>query len=412
MSVDTEIEGSPTSIEGAATWLKGSLAPKIGDAADAASDVRRDAQGSWRCEAGDELAGLMNTARDSTDGLETAVTDMATDLEEFAEKLRTCQSDMASVREEARAAKLEVNGFVVVDPGPGPERPPDDFTGTDAEVAAHDQRVEAYNDHQDLIRAYNAAASEADRVDRVYNTACEKLQDVYTPTQHASWIVSVADIIGDGAAASLAAQLAARQGPLLTRAQELLDEAQTALDDIRANPDRYMERRFFFFHRLNEARLAADVAAVEGRISDAENLLRQSDDLAAEARAAGAGRVVRGLGRVLGPLGVGLGVYNDYQEGESTEQIIVSQGGSLVAGIAAGAAIGTMIPVPVVGTVVGGIVGAGVSLFADGAIDSLFENGPDVGAALEEGWNAIEDTGSAIADGVSGAMDTVGGWFS
>lgn len=53
-----------------------------------------------------------------------------------------------------------------------------------------------------------------------------------------------------------------------------------------------------------------------------------------------------------------------------------------------------------------------MAIFADGAIDSLFENGPDVGAAAEAGVEALADTDEAIADGVSGVADTVGGWFS
>ena len=128
---------------------------------------------------------------------------------------------------------------------------------------------------------------------------------------------------------------------------------------------------------------------------------------------------------MLGPLGFGLGVYNDYQEGESTTQILVSQGASTAVGIAAGAgasaltgmaigaAAGSVVPGvgTVVGAVVGTAVGAGVAIFADGAIDSLFENGPDVGKAFDEGVDALADTGDAIADGVSSAADTVGGWF-
>lgn len=65
-----------------------------------------------------------------------------------------------------------------------------------------------------------------------------------------------------------------------------------------------------------------------------------------------------------------------------------------------------------VGAVVGTAIGAGVAIFADGAIDSLFENGPDVGKALDEGWKSIESTGDAIGDAASSVKDTVGGWFS
>lgn len=321
---------------------------------------------------------------------------------------------MAEVRRVARTAGLSVSGFLVQHPGEGPARPPDDFTGTSTEVAAHNESVTAYNAHQDLLRAYVAAETEAARVDRAYAAACQGLQNQYALTDHASWLTSTAEVIGDGAAASWADLIAGKQSRLQAQARALLDDAERAIQDMQANPDRYLKRRWFFFQTLDADKLHADRLAIQGRLDEATDLLSRSDALD-DVR--GPGRLAA-AGRALGALGLGLGVYNDYQDGETTTQIAVSQGGSFLAGAAAGAgvgaAVGSVVPVAgtAVGAVVGGIVGAGVSIFADGAIDSLFENGPDVGAALEEGWEAIEDTGGAIADGVSGAVSAVGGWLS
>lgn len=79
----------------------------------------------------------------------------------------------------------------------------------------------------------------------------------------------------------------------------------------------------------------------------------------------------------------------------------------------AGAAIGSVIPVggTVVGAVIGTAVGAGIAIFSDGAIDSLFENGPDVGAAFDSGVDALADTGGAIKDGVGKLGGAIGGLF-
>jgi hypothetical protein len=67
--------------------------------------------------------------------------------------------------------------------------------------------------------------------------------------------------------------------------------------------------------------------------------------------------------------------------------------------VAAGAAIGTLVPVPVLGTAIGALVGAGVGLFASGAVDSLYENGPThIGDALADGAEAVGDAGAAIGD--------------
>jgi hypothetical protein len=57
------------------------------------------------------------------------------------------------------------------------------------------------------------------------------------------------------------------------------------------------------------------------------------------------------------------------------------------------------------------VIGAGVGIFTSGAIDSRFENGPDVGEAAEAGWDAVKDTGGANADGVGAVGGAIGGLF-
>ena len=44
MSIETEIQGSPGSVEGAATWLRSSLEPQLTGSADAANSSRRSAE--------------------------------------------------------------------------------------------------------------------------------------------------------------------------------------------------------------------------------------------------------------------------------------------------------------------------------------------------------------------------------
>lgn len=422
MSVDTEIQGRAASIERAAQWLRASLAVELAAAADRANDARRHAVGSWRCEAGDEFAALMSRARSKVDDLESATRRMAEDLDVFAAKLRRSQEQMEEVRSAARGAGLTVSGLVVEDPGGGPPRPPDHFVGTVAEVEAHDRRVAAYDAHQDLVTAYHRAAGEAARIDRYYASACRELQSAYTVGEHASWVLSVGEILGDGAEGALGALIGTRRSALHSRAAGLLDEARRAIDDLQSHPERYVKRKWFFFRALDETRLEADRLIIDDKLHRAQELLRRADHLD-DARSL---RYLGRAGKILGPLGLGLGVYNDYQEGESTTQIAVSQGVSAGLGVAAGigasagtgalmgATVGSVVPVvgTAAGAVVGTAIGAGVAIFADGAIDSLFENGPDVGAAAEAGVEALADTGEAIADGVTGVASTVGGWFS
>jgi hypothetical protein len=414
VSVDTEIKGDPAAIKQAGSWLKEKLAVKAEAAADAFNSARSDAAGSWNSVAGDEFVGVMKRGRDATDDLAGATQKMGGDVTDFGEKLKICQDDMATIRDDARGAGLTVTGFVIQDPGPGPARPPDHFVGTQEQVDAHNADVAAYDAHQDKIRAYHHAASEAARIDRKYATACRELQDTYTVGQHAAWIVSAADIIGKGVAESALAGIAAQQSALTTRAQDLLTDAKRAIDDLQAHPEQYLKRKWLFFKELDAGKLEADRLAIAGKLDEAEDLLRQSSHLDDAKLPKFLGRG----GKVLGPLGLGLGIYNDYEEGESATQIAVSQGVSFGAGLAAGAgigaAVGSVVPVAgtAVGAVVGGVIGAGVSIFSDGAIDSLFENGPDVGQALSEGVDALADTGDAIADGIGSVADGIGGLFS
>ncbi len=421
MSIDTQIVGSPGSVEGAATWLRSSLAPELTVAADAANESRRDAEMSWSSVAGEEFVDTVRRARDTVDDLVGAAKKMADDLDDFAEKLRRSQEQMGDVRSTGRGKGLTVSGFVVENPGAGPARPPSSFEGTPEEVDAHDGRVAAYNAHQDLLEAYYDAEAEASRIDRYYAAACRDLQNDYLPGTHAAWIVTVGDIVGESAAAAIGASVALNRSRLVQSAQDLVDEATRAVEDLQAHPERYLKRKWFFFRTLDEARLEVDRLAIQGKLDEAQDLLRQVDEVADS-------RALRHLGRagkVLGPLGLGLGVYNDWQEGETTTQIAASQGVSAGLGAAAGfgASVGTAAligatagsVVPGVGTavgaVVGTVVGAGIAIFADGAIDSLFENGPDVGEAWNEGVDALADTGGAIADGVSSVGETIGGWF-
>ena len=421
MSIETEIKGSPGSVEGAATWLRSSLEPQLTAAADAANDSRRNAEMSWSSTAGEEFVDMARRARDKVDELAAAAKKMAGDLDDFAEKLRRSQDQMGDVRSTARGKGLTVAGFVVEHPGAGPSRPPAYVEGTPEEVEDHDRRVAAYNAHQELLQAYYDAESEAARIDRYYATACRELQNDYLPGTHAAWILTLGDIVGETAAAAIGATVALNRSRLLASAQDLVEDATRAIEDLQAHPERYMKRKWFFFQTLDEARLEADRLAIQGKLDEAQDLLRQADELA-DSRAL---RYLGRAGKVLGPLGIGLGVYNDWQEGETTTQIAVSQGVSAGVGAAAGfgasvgtaalvgAAAGSVVPGvgTAVGAVVGTVVGAGIAIFADGAIDSLFENGPDVGEAWDEGVEALTDTGDAIADGVSSVGDTIGGWF-
>lgn len=150
------------------------------------------------------------------------------------------------------------------------------------------------------------------------------------------------------------------------------------------------------------ARWYADLDDARRGAGAADDLLREGRDLARRSRT-----FPLEVGGVLAGAGIAL----DIASGEDPTQAVVSGTAGFAASVAAGAMIGTAIPVPGVGTAVGALVGAGVGIFTSGMVDSLFEDGPDVGDAAVEGLEAVWDTGAAALSGAGSLARTVGGWF-
>ena len=139
--LDTRIEGSPSSIESAATWLRDTLATALDSTAGSMTSGRSTAQTSWKASAGEAFASTIETGISEVDDLEGSARAMATDLEEFAHSLRTCQSDMSTARTEASAEGVVVDGWTIVDPGAGPAFPSGTGYGTPEEVAVYEREI-------------------------------------------------------------------------------------------------------------------------------------------------------------------------------------------------------------------------------------------------------------------------------
>ncbi len=173
----------------------------------------------------------------------------------------------------------------------------------------------------------------------------------------------------------------------LQRSQALRDVGRAlATDPAHVTPAQW-------YRQLDEARRLGDAA---------DDLARNADDLRASSRS-----VPLKLG---GGLAVA-GIAYDIHSGKDPVHAVTAGGVGFAAAVATGALIGTAIPVPVVGTVAGAVVGAGVGIFTSGMVDGLFEDGPDVGAAASRGWEAVTDTGRAVAGAPAALAGTVSGWF-
>lgn len=401
--IDTEVKGEPASIDSAAKWLRGTLALGVDGAANALASAKRTAGADWGGDAGPAFSAQMGKGANATDDLVTKVKSSATSCEAFANKMRNAQDRMATIRETASSADLTVRGFVIEDPGAGPGHPgPAPTDAPPVQVDHYNTSVLLYNAHQERILAYNAAAKDAQEVHDEFAKACTALEDEYKGASTAEWLLSSADVAGTAVVAALGAK---HLSVLQRNARHFAGEA-----------DKWRTRMAGTDYSGQGGR---DVLDRDARsLRDAQNKATAAAGDADDARL----RPKFGTaGKVLGPAGVGLGIFADVQSGESTTQAVVSN----VGGAAVGAGVGTLAgvgtaalagaafgsAVPVVGTVIGAAVGAGVGIVASGAIDSLFENGPDVGQAWDEGTEALTDTLGAIGDAGGSVADTVGGWF-
>lgn len=413
--LDTEVEGEPGSIRDASDWLQRSAATSVADGALAVSRAREEASLDWGGDAGPAFAAKIGRAHGRCARLEALVPRAGAIMSAYADDLQRCQQRMAEVCADARAAGLQVDGHVVRDPGPGPARPPDRAGEVMPipELERYEAAVRDYNRHQEKREAFNAAVARAGEVRADLADAQERVGSEYrgmdwegATTQGIDWV---------------AAAVLARAGSY--RSTALRQTAAAYARDL----DRWSQQMRAYDYQ-SHARLFGDDAAKRlhaGDVSRFDDLaerrataLQRADDFDNGGRYGTAAKnISRGL--------VGVGIVTDLMDGESTEQALASNvggyvagaatttaitaGSSMLAATATGAALGSA--VPVVGTAVGAVVGLGVGLFASGAIDSMFENGPDVGKALDAGAEAVTDTVGAIGDGFKAAGDFVGGLF-
>lgn len=389
MPVDTEIPGSSTSVEAAADWLRSTLGAAVASGADALAAARSTAASEWQGETGSAFASTMGSAVGRADALATAASGVAGALDAFASRLDSLQQRMADIRGAAQGAGLTVSAYVIEDPGAGPADPGPAPTGLVPPEAAHayGSAVAAWNAHQDKVRAYNQAVADAAEVRSDLATATQGLTDEYRGLEGPDWVLNASDIAGGFAGAVMEYNASALRG----WADYESSLSRSYLERIRGNPGGFSNADLDYWDDV--ARNADDVAGA------ADDLERSSKSLPLKA------------GGALAVAGIGL----DIAGGEDPVQAVASGGGgflaSVAAGAGAGAVVGTFVPIPGVGTAAGAVVGAGVGIFTSGAIDSLFENGPDVGAAFDSGVDALADTGGAIADGAGAVVDGIGGLF-
>lgn len=402
MTVTTAIPGDPAELTAIATWLRSSLGGAL-DGSELTLQSARQDDGGWDGTAGDAFRTRMSTAYTNAANLNDALVVAASGIDTFALALTTAQSDAAAARETAAAAGLTLTTTGIRAPAIWPIPVPPAPGSSAASVQSYYLAQDAQNDNAAHWQAYAAASVELSRITRTLAGAAEALDDVRADVEVVT--VPVGSFLSSGVVDSLWGVSAEvknlRAADLLAGAEKL--KANVQLPGAGMFPT-------LAYKDLDDA--VAMERAANGYSSDAERALRT-------------GRVI---GASVGAVLTGVSIWMDVRAGESATQATLSNSAglatSILAGAAAGttigAATGTIIPVPIVGTLVGAVggamVGTAVGIITSGFVDSLFENGPNVHAAVVAGARDLADVGDAlwdlgtssaraVSDGASRAID-------
>ncbi|MBU5423411.1 hypothetical protein KQI48_12110 [Cellulomonas hominis] len=384
--LDTTIEADPAGLRAVAAWLRSGSGDSIGGAVSALDYARAD-RGEWSGDAATAFRGRMGGVLATAEDARATVDHAAAGLERFADSVVDLQRRVDNLRSAASAAGLRVTPTSVVCPAPAapvPDRPGADATS--GEVRAFQQATAARAIALDRQSAFEEACAEMAAVLADLLAAEVDLDRVNAAVQ--TLAVPFLDFVtGAGISGVVGSAEAAMRGT----ARMLRDQARSAL----AETTRPGAARFpgLFYDDLDRA---AELTTRSQAVVD---------DAARLARAGKAG------GAIVGGVLTGVSIYTDIQAGESVAQAttsnVVGFGASVAAGAGVGMALGTVFPGVgnVVGAVAGAAVGGVVGIFTSGAVDSLFENGWDVGEAFANGARDVWDTGAAIGElGAQGAV--------
>ena len=335
--IHTEIEGDPDEIEAAATFLRAIVGCGSEAVANTSAQERLRLAAAWEGDAGSAFVGCARTLSTAADDLAVAANRSALSLDALATQLRTAQTALLTIRQEAIAAGLPVHGTVV-------ERPYDE--------SLVDMSFGPPSPYWALVRRYDSAMS-------AWQGALD-LAAVETRSTANSLQLATANLLS----VAFTTYLVALNSDVLRRqAQHFEAEALRRRADALSYLSRYQEGR---------------VRMHLGEYDDLMDRMRTAQKNALESLDA-AREIPPAAGRIGGALNLLTGVYGvavDIKEGESTTQAVASQGLGLAAAVGTGAGMGTLIPIPVLGTLVGGVLGMGAGLLGDKAVDRVLEGPP------------------------------------
>jgi len=350
--IETDVPGDPAAFRALGDYLRAVLAAGTTDLSDRTAAERSALAGSWQGAAAEAFGGRAATLVAAGDGVAEQARAAAAEVEALGEALALTQHGMAEVRASAAAGGLHVEGTVIM-------WPPDAW------------RLDLLETTR-LQEAWNTALAGEHAHRRTWYVALDRAAG-FAERQSSTLLGLTADLV----------MTAAERALLLVTARGLMGRAEFYASEVRRLDGQIddLARAFERFGRPGDRLLLEQLTEerIEKRYAaEALHEAAKHPELPRELRG--------GFGLLSGAL-AGYGVYTDIQEGESTEQAVVSQGSGLLAGTAAagwaGAGIGSVVPGP--GTVTGAVVvggaafvsGAAVSLLTDKGIDYFFDHHDD-----------------------------------
>ena len=372
---DTRVDGSPTSVHAAATWLRTTVKGALESAADNAVSARNAAMYEFSGESGEAYVGLVTTVVTQLDEHAGHADRAATLYDAYGDRLQLCLDRMSAFRAAASAAGLTVTGTVVHAPPPAHPVPPMIGPVSTEQQAAYDQKVLDYQAAVGKVTIYDLLLTDAEN----------------EVTSLVEWVET-----------NLTSQLESFDSPDVNKLLHLLKQ--------------------------NAATLGVAIAVESGKEGlkalreklrkDAEELrnLRRSGNPAKRAlgEAPETRERIRGLfdeskllhkgGKLLGPAGA---VYDTYEALESDKP-----GGGLIAvtvgAVGSGLVVAALpVAVPTAGVVAAGVVvGVGVSA----GTSWLWDQAPDdvtdpVDETVGNAWDSVKDHSQ---DAVSGYLQISG----
>lgn len=373
--IDTRVDGDPESVIAAATWLRDTLAVKVGEAAEDAQSARRSARSAWEGESASSYQAFTRDLVDITDRHEVRVRRAAASLEDYAAQLALVESAMIDIRFRARGGGLVVEGTVIHPPPPVPFGPFEHGSPAEAEAQAAATRIELWNslvtEAADAYRRFTewvhaqmpgrvSEAQETDASDTLFGTMADLFPN-----------------FAAGAGAGIAGSA-------------LLDRSRTYRDAARE------------FRR--RSRVAGN-PAVRGQ-ADTPAGRATLDDLLDNARRFGRfGRFVSGPGGLL--IDVGFGIHEGLETGD-WGRVALTTGTSIAVGAGAAALVAAgVVSAPAVVVV---LVAGGVAMGASWIVGEIYDNWDGITDTVSDAWDSAGEVLGDAGDAISDAWDAVTPW--